>query len=318
MNEPLDLLSRDFAVDEPPDPRRRIVAAAIIVMLLVLLTPPLVVLTLRWVPPPTSAFMLESDIQPVRYLWVPAQRMPEALRKAVVASEDQKFWTHNGFDFDAINKALEHNRSSRRVRGASTISQQVAKNLFLWPGRSYVRKGLEVSFTVLIEALWPKDRILETYLNIAEFGPGLYGVQAAAQKFFGKDANQLTAAEAATLVAVLPSPRVWRVTNPGPYVQARTDWILGQIGERARFSYTPSLEPALPSSGPEQSPPADSSPETGEATAPAATPDESQQAPGTQQPGLEPQQPGPQQPEPQQPEPGTQEPPAQKPGDQPL
>ncbi len=271
VNEPLDLLSRDFAVDEPP-PRRPFLWLGLAVTL-ALLSPVLLVLALRWIPPPTSAFMLQSDVQPVHYTWVPAQKIPESVRKAVVASEDQKFFTHNGFDFDAIEKAMEHNQRNRKVRGASTITQQVAKNLFLWPGRSYLRKGLEVSFTILIEALWPKDRILETYLNIAEFGPGLYGVQSAAQKFYGKNAEQLTAAEGATLVAVLPSPRVWRVANPGPYVQARTDWILHQIGERSRFARAPEQEPA---------PPAESTPE-GEGSAPApeseAAPDA---APGTE------------------------------------
>ena len=288
MNEPLDLLSRDFAVDDPP-PRRPFVWIGLAVTLLVL-SPVLLVLSLRWIPPPTSAFMLQSDVQPVHYSWVPAQKIPESLRKAVVASEDQKFYTHNGFDFDAIEKAMEHNQRSRKVRGASTISQQVAKNLFLWPGRSYVRKGLEVSFTILIEALWPKDRILEVYLNIAEFGPGLYGVQSAAQKFYGKDAEALTAAEGATLVAVLPSPRVWRVVNPGPYVQARTDWILHQIGERPRFARAPEQEPALPGeftpegagSAPaqESEAPTEENPEL--APAPATTP-ETEPAPETEQ-----------------------------------
>lgn len=275
MNQPLDLLSRDFAVEEPP-PRRPFLWFGV-AFTIILLSPVLFILSLRWITPPTSAFMLQSQVQPVRYEWVPAARIPETLRKAVVASEDQKFWTHNGFDLEAIGKALEHNQRSRKMRGASTISQQVAKNLFLWPGRSYVRKGLEVSFTILIEALWPKERILETYLNIAEFGPGLYGVQAAAQKFFNKNAEQLTSDEGATLVAVLPSPRVWRVVNPGPYVQARTDWILHQIGQRPRFSSfaEPSREPALPA-GSETSPagsempPADD-PEAQSSTPPPAT-----------------------------------------------
>jgi len=187
---------------------------------------------LRWVPPPTTAFMLQSETQPVDYRWVPAARMAEPLRKAVIASEDQKFWDHNGFDFEAIESAIEHNRNSRRVRGASTISQQVAKNLFLWPGRSWVRKGLEVYGTLLIELLWTKQRILEVYLNVAEFGPGIYGVEAAAQEFFGKSAAEVTPEEAARLAAVLPNPRHWRAGSPGPYVRARTQTILALMGYR--------------------------------------------------------------------------------------
>ena len=192
------LLTRDYAV-EPP--RRRRVWPWVLGLLLALsLTPPATVLALRWLPPPTSAFMLQSPVKPVLYEWVPAAQVPDQLRKAAITAEDQKFWTHGGFDFEAIEKAMEHNRRNRRVRGASTISQQVAKNLFLWPSRSYLRKALEVTFTVLLELLWPKERILEVYLNIAEFGPGVYGAQAAAKKFFGKPASAMTAAECAQLV----------------------------------------------------------------------------------------------------------------------
>lgn len=194
--------------------------------------PPLMVLALRWLPPPTTAFMLQSEVKPVQYQWVPATGIAESARKAAVAAEDQKFWTHNGFDFEAISKALEHNERSRRKRGASTITQQVAKNLFLWPGRSWLRKGVEVSFTVLIEWFWPKQRILEVYLNIAEFGPGIYGVEAAAQKFFGKPAAALLPDEAARLAAVLPNPRKWRADRPGPYVQSRAAAILRLMGDR--------------------------------------------------------------------------------------
>ncbi|MEK6806599.1 MAG: monofunctional biosynthetic peptidoglycan transglycosylase [Pseudomonadota bacterium] len=201
-------------------------------LLLALLTPPMVVVGLRWLPPPTSAFMLLSPTQPVDYRWVPATAHADALRKAVLAAEDQKFWSHNGFDFEAIEKALAHNQKSRRVRGASTISQQVAKNLFLWNERSWLRKGLEVSFTVLIEACLPKPRILEMYLNIAEFGPGIYGAEAAAQRFFGVSAAKLSPEQAARLAAVLPRPRKWRAASPGPYVQKRAQWILGQMGYR--------------------------------------------------------------------------------------
>lgn len=268
MNEPEPLRAprRDFA---PRAPSRRLRAWPwiLVVLLLLFLAPLEAVLALRWLPPPTSAFMLQSEVKPVQYQWVPGSRIPEALRRAAVASEDQKFWTHNGFDIEAIEEAMEHNKRSKRIRGASTISQQVAKNLFLWPGRSYVRKGLEVMFTVLIEQVWNKNRILETYLNIAEFGPGVYGVQAAAQKFFHKNAEQLSAAECAQLVAVLPNPSHWKAGSPGPYVQARTDWILGQIGEQPRYAALPASEPE-PAPETEDAPPAPETPPLAEPAAP--------------------------------------------------
>ena len=136
---------------------------------------------------------------------------------------------HGGFDYEQIGKAVSDARRGRRLRGASTISQQVAKNLFLWSGQSWVRKGLEVWFTVWTEFLWPKRRILEVYLNSAQFGRGVWGVQAAARRFFGKDAARLTREEAALLAAVLPSPTRYRVVSPGPYVRARQVWILHQM-----------------------------------------------------------------------------------------
>ena len=189
---------------------------------------------LRVVPPPTSAFMLQSPVKPVKYQWVPRASIAETARRAVVASEDQKFWEHEGFDLEAIEKAREHNKRSKRRRGASTISQQTAKNLFLWPGGGYFRKGVEAGYTVLIETLWPKERILEVYLNIAEFGPGIYGVEAAAQAYFKKPAAKLSANEAARLAAVLPSPRHWSVTRPGGFVSSRVSWIMGQMGYGGR------------------------------------------------------------------------------------
>lgn len=199
-------------------------------LFLLSLVPPGIVVALRWLPPPTTAYMLQSPTKPVQYQWVPATQIAEHARRAVVAAEDQKFREHQGFDLEAIQKALEHNQRSKKVRGGSTISQQTAKNLFLWPGGGYFRKGIEATFTVLLEYLWGKDRILEVYLNIAEFGPGIYGVEAAARNFFGKNAAQLTPAEAARLAAVLPSPRRWSAKKPGPYVQKRQNWILGQMG----------------------------------------------------------------------------------------
>jgi monofunctional biosynthetic peptidoglycan transglycosylase len=187
------------------------------------------VLLLRWVPPPTTAFMLEAEIRPVHQHWVAWPRISPEMKLAVVASEDQKFPTHHGFDFEAIDKAIEHNEKHRRVRGASTISQQTAKNLFLWSGRSYVRKGLEAYFTVLLETLWPKHRILEMYLNIARFGPDVYGVEEAAHRYFGKPAAQLDAHEAALLAAVLPNPERMHAGRPSDYVQARADEVEEQM-----------------------------------------------------------------------------------------
>jgi len=188
------------------------------------------VVVLRWLPVPTSSYMLQSPTKPVHYQWVPEGKIAQVAKQAVVAAEDQKFPVHQGFDLEAMEKAYAHNQKSRRKRGASTITQQTAKNLFLWSGGGYFRKGIEALYTVLIEAIWPKQRILTVYLNIAEFGSGIYGVEAAAQAYFKKSASQLTANEAARLAAVLPSPRKWSVSRPGPYVQKRTAWILRQMG----------------------------------------------------------------------------------------
>ena len=164
-----------------------------------------------------------------RHRWVDLNRISPNLPLAVVASEDQKFPEHWGFDVEAIEKAYELNQHSHRVHGASTISQQVAKNLFLWSGRSYFRKGLEAYFTLLIEAIWPKRRIIEVYLNIAEFGYGTYGAEAAAQRFFKKPAARLSRSESAVLAAVLPNPQRLSASMPSAYVQTRRDWILGQM-----------------------------------------------------------------------------------------
>jgi len=196
------------------------------------------VLVLRWVNPIYSAFMAESQIEAwldrdrsyvLRHSWVDLDRISPNLPLAVVASEDQKFPEHWGFDVEAIEKAYQLNQHSHRVRGASTISQQVAKNLYLWSGRSYFRKGLEAYFTVLIEACWPKRRILEIYLNIAEFGNGTFGAEAAAERFFHKTAARLTRSDAATLAAVLPSPKHYSAAAPSRYVAQRRDWILNQM-----------------------------------------------------------------------------------------
>jgi monofunctional biosynthetic peptidoglycan transglycosylase len=196
------------------------------------------VLVLRWIDPVYSAFMAESQLAAwvnrdhgyvFRRSWADLDRISPNLPLAVVASEDQKFPEHWGFDVEAIEKAYQLNQHSHRVRGASTISQQVAKNLYLWSGRSYVRKALEAYFTILIEACWPKRRILEIYLNIAEFGYGTYGAEAAAERFFHKSAARLTRSDAATLAAVLPSPQHYFAAAPSHYVLQRRDWILNQM-----------------------------------------------------------------------------------------
>ena len=198
----------------------------------------LAVLILRWINPPYSAFMAQAQISAwavrdanyvFRHHWVDLDRISPNLPLAVVASEDQKFPEHWGFDVEAIEKAYALNQHSHKVRGASTISQQVAKNLFLWSGRSYFRKALEAYFTLLIEFEWPKRRILEIYLNIAEFGLGTYGAEAAAQRFFHKSASRLTRGDAAALAAVLPNPEHYSATAPSKYVQQRRDWILSQM-----------------------------------------------------------------------------------------
>jgi monofunctional biosynthetic peptidoglycan transglycosylase len=212
-------------------------ALAGLVLLFVVLSV-LAVALLRWIDPPYSAFMAERRIEAwvtrdrdyvFRHTWVDLARISPNLPLAVVASEDQKFPEHWGFDVEAIEKAYQLNQHSHRVRGASTISQQVAKNLYLWSGRSFFRKGLEAYFTLLIEGLWPKRRILEVYLNIAEFGNGTYGAEAAAERFFHLPAARLSRSDAATLAAVLPNPEHYSAAAPSRYVLQRRDWILGQM-----------------------------------------------------------------------------------------
>ena len=193
---------------------------------------------LRWINPRYSAFMAESQVSAwwnrdgsyvFRHSWMDLTYISPNLPLAVVASEDQKFPDHWGFDVEAIERAYELNQHRHSVHGASTISQQVAKNLYLWSGRSYVRKALEAYFTLLIEASWPKRRILEIYLNIAEFGKGTYGAEAAALRYFHKPASRLTRSDAAVLAAVLPNPARYSAAAPSRYVEQRRDWILNQM-----------------------------------------------------------------------------------------
>ena len=172
--------------------------------------------------------MLQAT-SPVHYRWTDWDEISPYAALAVVASEDQKFPSHWGFDLKSIQDALRERQEGGRLRGASTISQQVAKNLFLWPGQSFVRKGIEAYFTVLIEALWPKRRILEVYLNIAELGPGIYGVRAASETHFQLSPSELGPYEAAILAAVLPNPKQLDAERPSPYVRERAGWILDQM-----------------------------------------------------------------------------------------
>lgn len=157
------------------------------------------------------------------------EEIARAMPLAVISSEDQRFMTHNGFSWKAIEKAMEGNKKGKRVKGASTISQQTAKNVFLWPGRNYVRKGLEAWFTVLMEAIWSKERILEVYLNVAEMGKGVFGAEAAAQRCFGRTALKLSPAQAALITATLPSPRRFNCSSPSAYVRGRQQWVLRQM-----------------------------------------------------------------------------------------
>jgi len=174
------------------------------------------------VPPPTTLLMVSRAFDSgLDYRWRSLDDISPRLVEAAIASEDARFCAHRGFDFEAIRKALKANARGRRVRGGSTISQQTAKNVFLWPGRDWIRKGLETGYTPLIETLWGKRRIMEVYLNVAEFAPGVYGAEAASRRWFGKSASDLTAREAARLAAVLPAPRRYKAAQPGPYVRRR-------------------------------------------------------------------------------------------------
>lgn len=211
------------------------------------------VLLLRWWNPPTSAFMLEARLGAAlahergyrtRYEWVDLEHISPHAALAVIASEDQQFPFHAGFDFRSIREAVRASERGKRLRGASTLTQQVARNLFLWSGRSFVRKALEAWFTVLIERCWSKERILEIYLNIVEFGRGIYGVQAASRAYFREPASRLSQGEAALLAAVLPSPRRLHVDRPSRYVLARRDWIIGQMHQLGGSAYLEAVDRA--------------------------------------------------------------------------
>ncbi|EPC02254.1 peptidoglycan transglycosylase [Litchfieldella anticariensis FP35 = DSM 16096] len=205
----------------------------------------LLVLLFRIVPVFGSMVMVERKIQSwvarepitIEHRWRPWSELSDNAKLAVIAAEDQRFPHHRGFDVDEIQRAWEASRNGGKLRGASTISQQTAKNLFLWTGRNWVRKGLEAWFTVLIELLWPKERILEVYLNIVEWDNGVFGLEAAAQHYFGVSASQLTQAQASRLAAILPNPRGWSASRPNSHVVQRSAWIRRQMQNLGGHSY---------------------------------------------------------------------------------
>lgn len=247
MNDELAWNSCLLALYNPMPPRnkrRRASRPAVrwlfVTALCVLLVSWLPVLLLRWLDPPVTAFMLQQRVfngGTYQYRWNDWPALGSAAPLAVMAAEDQKFPDHHGFDLMAIQSAVADRLEGQDLRGASTITQQVAKNLFLWPGRSLLRKALEAWFTVVIELSWPKRRILEVYLNIAEFGPGVYGVPAASRIYFAKRPAQLTDAEAALLAAVLPNPKQLRVGHPTDYVRERQRRILEQSERLRRYGW---------------------------------------------------------------------------------
>jgi monofunctional biosynthetic peptidoglycan transglycosylase len=241
------------AADASPRRGRRLIRSIVRVVAVVaataLLAPLLVIAALRWIDPPTSAFMIERALarrfgdeaaggrERIDYRWTDLDQIAPAMALAVVAAEDQLFPHHHGFDVESIRDAVEERGRRPRMRGASTITQQVAKNLFLWPGRSLVRKGLEAYLASAIELLWPKRRILEVYLNVAEMGTDLYGAGAAASAYFGKPPARLTRREAALIAAALPDPKRRRPDRPGPWLAQRAAWIETQIAQLGGAAY---------------------------------------------------------------------------------
>ena len=203
------------------------------------------VILYKWMPVPVTPLMVIRTVQQTvngdeivwKHDWEPIDNISKNLQLAVICSEDQNFLNHSGFDMKAIEKAIEYNKKGKRTRGASTISQQTAKNVFLWPHRSWLRKGLEVYFTFLIELIWSKERIMEVYLNRVEMGKGVYGAEAAAQYWFKKPASKLRKQEAAAIAAVLPNPLRYRAHPATNYIQGRKNWISRQINFFGPLNY---------------------------------------------------------------------------------
>jgi monofunctional biosynthetic peptidoglycan transglycosylase len=231
--------------------RGRVARALALALLAFVAITALPVVAMRWIDPWTSAFMIGARVDAVmdgqwrasnRYEWRDLDAISPQAALAVIASEDQLFPFHTGFDLESIRDAIRDNARAGRVRGASTITQQVAKNLFLWKGRSYLRKGLEAWFTLLIELTWSKQRILEVYLNVAEFGPRVYGAEAAARSYFGRPAARLSRSQAALMAAVLPNPKRFSLARPSNYVRRRAAFIEGQMRTLGGTAYLAQLE----------------------------------------------------------------------------
>jgi monofunctional biosynthetic peptidoglycan transglycosylase len=203
----------------------------LLVVIFGVVAPVAVVAVYRFVPPPMTFLMVQRMVEGRGFdrRWVPIGAISPTLVRAVIAAEDARFCEHHGFDVLAIQKAMRANERGKKLRGGSTISQQTAKNVFLWPQRDWVRKGLEAWFTVLIELIWGKERIMEVYLNSIEWGPGVYGAEAAAQHNFRVSAARLSPAQAARLAAIVPKPLAWKAAKPGPYIKRRS----GKIGAAA-------------------------------------------------------------------------------------
>jgi monofunctional biosynthetic peptidoglycan transglycosylase len=206
------------------------------------------IVSLKWIDPPTSSVMLQrkfnlfsSNEKPISYEWYNYDDISKEIVLAVVASEDQNFPVHFGFDFEQIDKAFKEKNKRGRLRGASTITQQVAKNLFLWEGKSFIRKGFEAYYTILIEFFWSKRRIIEIYVNIAEMGDNIFGVGAASKIFYSKNPKKLTRGESALIAAVLPNPKIYSVKNPSVYVRKRQFWILEQMQLLGGIQYIKNL-----------------------------------------------------------------------------
>jgi len=203
------------------------------------------VIVFKWVPVPFTPLMgiraiehkMDGKEMICTHDWVPIEEISKNMQRAVIASEDANFLTHNGFDFKAMQKAMENNEKGKRLKGGSTISQQTAKNVFLWQGRSYLRKGLEAYFTVLIEIIWGKERIMEVYLNSIEMGDGVYGIQAASKNWYRKDAADLSKREAAGIAAILPNPRKFRATNSSSFIERRKSRIVKHMQYVGKLDY---------------------------------------------------------------------------------
>ncbi|MEY8849531.1 monofunctional biosynthetic peptidoglycan transglycosylase [Psychroserpens sp. XS_ASV72] len=209
----------------------------------------ILVVVFKWAPVPTTPLMVirsfeqtETSNKEWKHDWVSIDKISPYLQLAVICSEDQNFMTHHGFDVKAIEKAYQDNKKGKRVKGASTISQQTAKNIFLWPERSWLRKGFEAYFTFLIELIWSKERIMEVYLNSIEMGPGIYGAEAASQYWFKKSAWQLSKREASAIAAILPNPLNYKANPASRYIEQRKSWIITQMGYYGVLTYPKSKE----------------------------------------------------------------------------